>query len=406
MVCGALATSTAGFLLTLGVLEPWHSRTFGNLFAHPPLAPQWAGAAILAFSLAWTTVDIGSTILQLTVAAAALMEVAALSWLLGLAGIAWPPFTTMSAGVLATLFGLLYNRSPSGRRTRLIRALFAGRISSKTERALIDSNEPLNISGNRVEASVVICEIFNHQLLAEALPPQEYVALTNTFLSAGAEALLEAGGTLDECGDRHLRAVFGAPLTAPNHAAQACEAACALARRLEIACRECIERWNAAPDYRIGVDSGELVAAAYGTGRVGGYSVSGDPLEFCKRLCVANMFYGSRILLGSRAFRLASGAVEVRPMELIQSQDRQTPEEIYELLAPKNQLTPLDAERRDMFWKGVILFRERRWDDATAHFQTALHGVGCEDAPARFYLDRIAHARAGDQALDWDSARL
>ena len=238
MVCGALATSVTGFLLTLGVFESWHLRVFGESLANPPVGPQWVGAALLAFSLAWTTVDITSTALQLTVATVALVEVVVLSWLLHLFGIAWPPFTTVTAGALATSFGLLYNRSPGGRRVRQVRALFTGRVSTKTQRAMIESREPLNLSGERLEASVVVCEIFNHQLLAEALSPQDYVALTNTFLGAGAEVLMESGGMLDECGDRHLRAVFGAPLAAPNHAALACEAACNLGRRLEAACLE------------------------------------------------------------------------------------------------------------------------------------------------------------------------
>ena len=406
LVCGALATSSAGLLLTLGAFASWSATFFGSAGAHPSLPCQWIGAALLAFGLAWTTIDIGPLPLQLVVAAVALLETAAFSWLLHLSGVRWPPFTALVAGSLATIFGLVYNRSPGGRRKRLVRQLFGGRISPQTERMLVESREALNLSGERIEASIVVCEIFNHQLLADALPPAAYVALTNSFLRAGAEVLMEAGGTLDGCTGQQLRALFGAPLATEEHATQACEAAFALGRRLEAICSECIEKWNAAPDYRIGINSGELIAAAYGAGQVASYSVAGEPLEFCRRLCLANRLYGSRMLLGPRVFQLAAASVEVRPMELIRLPDRQAPEEIYELLAPKNALAAVDAERRDLFWKGVILFRERRWDEAGAYFETALHGAACEDAPVRLYLDRVAQARAGDQALDWDSARL
>ena len=406
LVCGALATSLAGFLSTLGAFGAWGTALFGAAGAGPNPLSQWAGAAILAFGLAWTTVEIDPLSLQLVVAALALVEAAVLSWLLHLFGVAWPPFTAIVAGLLSTAFGFLYNRSPGGRRKRLVGALFGGRISARTERLMVASRQPLDLSGEKIEASVVVCEIFNHQLLAEVLPPKDYVALTNAFLQAGAGVLMEAGGTLDDCNGQQLRAIFGAPLADPNHAAQACAAACALGRRLEAICGETIEKWNAAPDYRIGINSGELIAAAYGAGRIASYRVAGEPLEFCHRLCVANRFYGTRMLLGPKAFQLASETVEVRPMELIRLPDRQGPEEIYELLAPKNALTPEEAERRDLFWKGVILFRERRWDEAIGYFHTALHGAVCEDAPARFYLERIAHAREGEQALDWDTARL
>lgn len=405
LVCGALAASIAGFLMTLGAFVPWETALFGQA-AHFSLPAKWAGAALLGFGLAWTTVDIDSTALQLVVAAAALLETASLAWLLNSFGTAWSPFAALAAGVLATFFGATYNRSPNGRRKRLVRELFGGRVSATTERLLVESRQPLNLCGERVEASVLICQIFNHQLLAETLPPAQYVALTNFFLQAGAETLMDAGGTLDACNEQQLRALFGAPLANEDHAAQACEAACRLGQRLEAVCRECIEKWNAAPDYRIAINSGELIAAAYGAGSAAGYSIAGEPLEFCRRLCLANRLYGSRMLLGPRVFALAARSVEVRPMELIRLPERQAPEEIYELLAPKDALTAIDAERRDLFWKGVILFRERRWDEAGAYFQTALHGAACEDAPVRFYLDRIAQARAGEHALDWDSTRL
>jgi len=135
-----------------------------------------------------------------------------------------------------------------------------------------------------------------------------------------------------------------------------------------------------------------LAAAGY----AGGFRVTGEPIEFCRRLCIANTLFGSRILLGPRAFQLAPEAVEVRPMELFHPHGQQAPEEIYELLALKNQLTPEEAERRDTFWRGIVLFRARQWDLAAAHFETVLRrDAACEDGPSRFYLERIAHLRDG-----------
>jgi class 3 adenylate cyclase len=310
--------------------------------------------------------------------------------------------------MLATGFGTAYAHSEAGKRKRIVQQVFGDRISAKTFRALVESDQPLQLNGEVCEASVVVCEIFNHDILAEALSPADYVALTNEFLRTGAEVLVEAGGYLDECDGESLRAVFGAPLQDSTHAATASLAACLLGHRLEDLCRQFIERWKVAPDYRIGVNSGEMIAAAYGSNHLGTFSVAGEPLEFCRRLCVANTFYGSRILLGPRAFQLSNGAVEVRPMELIRSRKGPGREEIYELLAPKDTLSEEEKERRDLFWKGVVLFREKRLDEAAAHFQSSLH-IGnhhTEDAPARFYLERIEHARAGVQALDWDNAKL
>ncbi len=402
IVCGALATGLAGLLFKAGVFAPLQQALFAGGLG--PAWAQWVGAAVLGFGLAGSTVDINQTPLKLIVAAAALLETAALSWVLHRFGIAWPPFTALAAGLLATGLGLAWGRTPGGARKRHLETLFGGRISRRKFREWLDSDEPLEGSGERTEGSVIVCEIFNQELLADTLSPRDCIALTNAFLSTGAKALMESGGVLDVAGGDRLRAVFGIPIAEPNHAAQACAAALELGHTLEAFCQEAQERWKIAPDFRIAVNSGEMVAA---TGYVGSFSVTGESLEFCRRLCAANAFYGSRILLGPHAFQLAPEAVEVRPIELFVPHGQQAPEEIYELLAPKNRLTAEEAERRDTFWKGIVLFREREWDLAAAHFETVLRcDAMCEDGPSRFYLNRIAHLRDGVRALDWDTVKL
>jgi class 3 adenylate cyclase len=75
---------------------------------------------------------------------------------------------------------------------------------------------------------------------------------------------------------------------------------------------ECRQVWHRAVDFRIAVNSGEMVCAAYGSGRVGTFSVAGEPVEFSRRLCAANTVYGSRILLGCECFFAAELDIEVR----------------------------------------------------------------------------------------------
>ena len=361
----------------------------------------------MGFGLAWTTIDIDEPVLKFVIAGVALIETASLCGVLNYAGIQWSPVASLLAGILGTAFGYGFTRSIDGKRRLLIEQMFAGRISEETMQKLEVSTLPIDFAGERREASVVVCEIFNHQLLSDALPPGDFVALSNAFIRAGSEVLMDAGAMMDQSNGYNVRAIFGTPLEDPDHAEHACRAAYVLGRRMEKFCLEAIERWKAAPDYRIAINSGEMISAAYGAPTLGSFTVTGEPLEFCRRLCAANTLYGSRILVGPRAFQLANAAVEVRPIELVRRRGTATAPaenyEIYELLAPKNQLTRQEAERRDLFWMGVVLFRERRWDEATMHFEAALRDAGCEDGPARFYLNRIAHARAGANALDWDS---
>jgi adenylate cyclase len=210
---------------------------------------------------------------------------------------------------------------------------------------------------------------------------------------------------LDECAGETLRVIFGTPLADESHAAVACEAALKLADELDGVNRECVEKWNQALDFRIGVNSGEMVCAAYGSNRLGTFSVAGEPVDFARRLCAANTIYGSRILAGSHTLELSAHAVEVRPMELVRTRDERSREEVYELLGLRNTLPDDALQRRDLFWKGIIYYREQLWDEALDHFRAALPAGGI-DAPLEFYIRRTEQLRAGLPALEWSQTRM
>ena len=375
-----------------------------SLSAQNP-ALQYSLSIALAFLLAWTTIDIPRPSLKHVVAFGAFMEVIGTTALFKMFGQYFSPFAALTAVVGSFALGFLYSRSEAGSRKRLLRQILGDRVSDATFKKLIDSSESLNLEGERREVTIVVCEIFNHDELEDALPAPDYVALTNSFRRNVADLLVERGGYLDECDGESVRVVFGAPFRDLDHGANACEAALALEDRLNAVNRECHTIWKQMFDFRIGVNSGEMVLGAYGSRRLGNYSVAGEPVEFGRRLCRANLIYGSRILLGAGTFYFAEPAIEVRPMEMIQRFDDGSREEIYELLGLRDVLSDEELERRDLFWKGVVFYRSQLWEEALDLFYSARAPRGA-DGPVEFYIRRIEQLRGGLAALDWNSARL
>src|SRR5205814_565062 len=77
---------------------------------------------------------------------------------------------------------------------------------------------------------------------------------------------------------------------------------------------------------------------------------TGEPVELARRFCIANRFYGSRVLLGPRTFELASKILVARPIDFLSGVDVRERHEIYEpvvlaLEASRDQIT-----RRDALW--------------------------------------------------------
>jgi len=410
LLIAAAAAAIALGLYETGVfqgIDRWLAVFLGQGVPALPLhsPAQYAAVLLLAAGIAWTTVDLNRSEAKVLVAAMALAEVVGLTVVLNLYGVYFSPFPALTALGVAFAAGLIYGGTAAGQRKRTLEEVFGDRISHATYGKLLSSNESLRFSGEIRTASVVVCEIFNHDELMETLSTEHFVAATNLLLHRGADFLVERGGYLNDCAGETLRVIFGAPLADENHAELACDAALKLVDELDAVNRECMDRWNQALDFRIGVNSGEMVCAAYGSNRLGTFSVAGDPVDFARRLCGANTVYGSRVLVGSNTLELAAQAVEVRPMELVRTRDERTREEVYELLGLRNTLPDDALTRRDLFWKGIIYYREQLWNDALEHFRAALPAEGI-DAPLEFYIRRTEQLRDGLPALEWSQPRI
>lgn len=388
-VTGWLKTADVLLMAALAHLAPG-----GTLHAASPLAMVVA-ALVGAFGFAWTTVDLPRLAGKFGLA----LSGGAL-WLSGAVVVAlYGVFVSPVPAVLATGFslvlGLFYGRSKSGARKQVLQRLFGQRLSRRQFGQLVDANVPLSFPGQETQASVVVCEVHNHVELLAALQPEDYVAMTNLYLKAASDYLVEAGGYLDECSGESLRVVFGSPLPREDHAVAACRAALELASRIENLNKECDARWNQRLDFRVGINSGSMIAAAYGGTRLGAFSVAGPVVEFARRLCAAGANYGVRILIGPETYRTAQETVEARPIDLLRRVDG-AKVELYEVLSAKHGLSPERARSRDHFWRGVIYFRERRWDQAIEEF-TKARVPGLPDAGLDAMVLRTERARRGEQ---------
>ena len=318
------------------------------------------------------------------------------------------PIPGLAAILLGILMVLSFQRTDMGSREPVLRRLFGQRLRPDTFRRLVDWEFPVDFPGELHEASVLVCTIHNHVDLMEMLKPTDYVALMNLYLRTASDFLVDVGGYLDECSGESIRVVFGAPLPvegAANHAAKAARAAIDLVSRLEELNRECDSLWQKRLDFRIGVNSGPMIAAAYGGARAGRYSVSGPVVEFARHLSAACAQYGCRTLAGSFSYEMASDYVEGRPIDLLQRAGSRRRVEIYEFLAPKHALSMERERSRDQFWKGVILFRERKWEESIAALSSARIS-GIPDKVLDYYLERVDRARRGEDEQTPEQALL
>jgi class 3 adenylate cyclase len=360
---------------------------------------------LLAFASAWTTVDISRPVLKTIVALGAVILLLTGSMILALYNVFFSPFPSAFAVLTSLCIGLAYGRTASGSRKKVMERLFGQRLSRSAFSQLVNSETPLDFPGTLQEGTVLVVAVNNHPELMELLTPESYAAMTNLYLRTASDYLVEVGGYLDECGGESIRVVFGAPIPDEKHAAKACRAALDLALRLDDLNKECDATWQRRLDFRMGINSGEMIAAAYGGARLGSFSVAGPAVEFARRLCSACGTYGSRILIGPDTYEPASETLEVRPIEVIKSAGQRRRTELYEVLAPKHGLSPERERSRNHFWTGVLHYRERQWEKAVEEFSKARIS-GIPDQVLDYYIRRVERSRRGEEDVNKEQMLL
>jgi adenylate cyclase len=350
---------------------------------------QYVFVLLAAIGVAWLTLTsvprrrVGLLVLLFVI------ELLGASWICSLYRIFFQPIPSIFAAIVA--FAAAEGWIVFLRRTRSHQAttFFAGRLSKKELRRVIEGAIPFDAQPKAHEVTVVACDIANKHGLAEDSEPAAFAETTAKFLRRITERFQKAGGYIQAADGEGIVAIFGFPDSNAGHADKAVRAALDLVQGFRDSRGQNAGEISGSCDTHLGISSGTLIVAPLNDGERPALLTSGEPVELARRFCAANRFYGSHILIGLRTFDLASETVVARPIDFLSGVDSQERHEIYEPLWLAAEAKPEHIALRDFFWNGVVLYREKRWAEAYTEFQKARGSDEEEDAPLQFYLRRL-----------------
>lgn len=321
---------------------------------------------------------------------AMVIELIVVAWICSLYRVFFQPLPTIFGVVMGyagtSAFAGITQRS----RSVTAKSLFDDRLSKEQLHRVIAGDIPFEPEAKTYEASVIVCDVANKYDLAEEYPPAVFARLTGEFIQHATELFLDAGGYIQSADGEGVVALFGFPEPDPHHGDKAVRVALGLLDRFREFRQSNNGETAAKYNVHLGISSGAIIIAATQDGNRPGLLTSGEPIELARRFCVANRFYGSRILMGPRTFELASRYVVARPIDFLSGVNTRERHEIYEPLWLAAEAKPEQLARRDSFWNGVVLYREKRWAEAYTEFQKARDpNYDEEDAPLQLYLRRL-----------------
>ncbi|MBI3552480.1 MAG: HAMP domain-containing protein [Elusimicrobia bacterium] len=266
---------------------------------------------------------------------------------------------------------------------------------------VLGSESDLKLGGSRMPVTAYFSDIAGSTTIAEKLKPEEVVGLLNEYLTAMSDIIEETGGTVDKYEGDAVMAFWGAPVEQADHAKLACEAALKQMKAIE----PLRDKWKreGKPDvtFRVGLNSGDVIAGNMGSNRRFNYTIMGDVVNLASRLEGANKNYGSRIMLGETTRALAGDAFECRKLDRIRVVGKTIPVTVYELLGRKGEVAAGLLSSRDLFERALSSYAARGWDEAEKLFSEAARLVPGDGACA-LYLGRIAGARKDPPPSGWD----
>lgn len=249
--------------------------------------------------------------------------------------------------------------------------------------------------GTACEASVLFADIRNFTSMTEALEPRATVDMLNGVFTELYEAVSDADGVLDKFIGDAVMAVYGAPLSSGQDAANAVGSAIRMQGMIDtINVRRTADNLPSL-GLGIGIASGDVVAGTIGSPKRMDYTVIGDSVNLAARLEDATKFYQAKIIV-CEATANNAGDLPMRPLDLIRVRGRKKPAQIYEVLTGE-----IPHGWREAYQRGRDCLSARDWSGADAAFGEALI-IMPGDRSAELMRARARSAIVSAPPPNWD----
>ncbi len=225
-----------------------------------------------------------------------------------------------------------FNEMVAGLRQRdFIRDTFGRYVSPEVARTLLESPEGLSLGGEKREVTILMSDLRGYTRFAEEGDPALVMQVLNGYLGRMTEIITEYGGTINEFIGDAIFAIFGAPLSHPDHAERAAACAIAMQCAMEEVNHHHAERKLPRLEMGIGLNTGEAVVGNIGSEKRAKYGVIGSAVNLAAR--VEGCTLGGQIFLSPYTYQRIQAIAEVGPPLRVEMKGIREPLSLYELRA-------------------------------------------------------------------------
>lgn len=192
---------------------------------------------------------------------------------------------------------------------------------------MVVANPTIRLGGVNQKCSVMFADIRNFTPMSEGLEPERVVEILNEYFTRVTDVIFDYGGTLDKYIGDAVMAVFGAPISKGNDAANCVNAAVHIQRLLIELNRDAAARHWPELSVGVGINTGIVTAGNIGSLRRIDYTVIGDTVNIASRLA-SNAVAGQILISDSTAEDLGDN-FDLEGLPPLKVKGRSTPLDVF-----------------------------------------------------------------------------
>ena len=162
--------------------------------------------------------------------------------------------------------------------------VFSRYVSSSVAKEIMGNLDEIELGGKHVNASVLFADIVGFTGISEKLPAKDITKMLNEFFSYISQICEIHHGHIDKFMGDCAMIVFGVPEHTPDHSYNAVACAIMIQKLALKLNRTRLKNNQLAIHFRIGVNTGDMVAGNLGSNDRMDYTVIGDPVNLASRL--------------------------------------------------------------------------------------------------------------------------
>ncbi len=252
------------------------------------------------------------------------------------------PVAELQTGLAAAFLMTIGLRLTGEERERSrMRQVFGRYVSDEVVKVLLADDRKPDLAGEAKVVTVLFSDIRGFTTFSEKLTAHEVVEMLNAYFTRVCEPILAQGGTVDKYIGDAVMAVFGSPVSQPDHARRAVRAALGMAKEAEG-----FKDWmrKRFPDkglaefgIGVGLHTGEAVIGDIGTPKRKEFTAIGDTVNAASRLEGVTKELKCVVAASEATITAAGEGVVTGKVEDITVKGKTTALRVYEIVGIKGE---------------------------------------------------------------------